>query len=118
MINVCITYKEKSFFLPTRSTRSIRGLKEQLILLGKVTLLERDSTLTIFTLKVIDVPSTFRNEDNEYVPRTPIDLGGRYRDTLTSLKARSLHDWKKRTYDSRTDIVEDNPKIKQAFRSF
>lgn len=61
-------------------------------LLGKVTLLERDSTLTIFTSKVIDVPSTFRNEDNEYVPRTPIDLGGRYRDTLTSLKVRSSLD--------------------------
>lgn len=72
--------------------RSIRDLKGQLTLLGKVTLLERDSTLTIFTSKVIDVPSTFRNEDNEYVPRTPIDLGGRYRDTLTSLKARSSLD--------------------------
>lgn len=55
-------------------SRSIRDLKRQLTLLGKVTLLERDSTLTIFTSKVIDVPSTFRNEDNEYVPRTPIDL--------------------------------------------
>jgi len=80
--------------------RSIRDLKGQLTLLGKVTLLERDSTLTIFTSKVIDVPSTFRNEDNEYVPRTPIDLGGRYRDTFTSLKAhRSMHRWKKRTYE-------------------
>jgi len=96
----CMYYVQREkLFLPTRSMRSIRGLKEQLILLGKVTLLERDSTLTIFTSKVIDVPSTFRNEDNEYVPRTPIDLGDRYRDTLTSLKARarrSLHDWKKK----------------------
>lgn len=68
-------YKKKSFsYLRVLFIRSIRNLKEQLILLGKVTLLERDSTLTIFTSKVIDVPSIFRNEHNEYVPRTPIDL--------------------------------------------
>ena len=103
--------------------RSIRDLKGQLTLLGKVTLLERDNTLTIFTSKVIDVPSTFRNEDNEYVPRTPIDLGGRYRDTLMSLKARSSLDaWleKENVRMIHKSIYRRgcNPKVKQAFRNF
>lgn len=53
--------------------------KKERILLGKATILERDNALTIFTSKVIDVPSTFRNEDNEYVLRIPIDPGDRYR---------------------------------------
>lgn len=97
--------KRKAFPIYTfHLSQNIHYLKGQLTLLGKVTLLERDSTLTIFTSKVIDVPSTFRNEDNEYVPRTPIDLGDRYRDTLVSLKTRCTAGKRERMSDSQTDI--------------
>lgn len=102
---------------------SIRNIKKkkQATLLGKAMLLERDSTLTIFTSKVIDVPSTFRNEDNEYVSRIPIDPGDRYRDTLASLKARRpVHEMGKRERARFMDryIAEDNSKMKRASRSF
>lgn len=68
-------------------TLNKRFNKKSSLFLEEAILLKRNSTLTIFTSKVIDVASTFRNEDNEYMPRTSIDLDDQsICDTFVSLK--------------------------------